>query len=100
MYNHFWHPETVSEGRFSVYARILLSTFRISWTEPPFRANLVLGYVHSGPERTSFSGSNEQAKQLTTRIERKSETNMHTCNIERYYYRKREILITIFWFYW
>ena len=27
------------------------------WTEPPFRANLLFGYVQSGPERTSFSGS-------------------------------------------
>ena len=27
------------------------------WTDPPFRANVLGGYVQSGPERISFSGS-------------------------------------------
>ena len=35
----------------------IISVFEMFWTEPPFRANLVFGYVQSSPERTSFSGS-------------------------------------------
>ena len=31
--------------------------FEIFWTESPFRANLLFGYVQNGPERTSFSES-------------------------------------------
>ena len=34
----------------------ITSTFEMFWTEPPFRANLLFGYLQSGPERTCFSG--------------------------------------------
>ena len=34
--------------------------FILGGTEPPFRANLLLGYYQSGSERTSFSGSTIQ----------------------------------------
>ena len=30
---------------------------KVFWIEPPFRANLLFGYVQSDPERTFFSGS-------------------------------------------
>ena len=31
--------------------------YNLGGTDPPFRANLLFGYVQSGSERTSFSGS-------------------------------------------
>ena len=34
-----------------------VTIFRICWTEPAFRANLFFGYVQSGNDPTSFSGS-------------------------------------------
>ena len=33
-----------------------MAIFQIGGTEPPFRANLLFGYVQSGSERDSFSG--------------------------------------------
>ena len=38
--------------------------FNLGGTEPPFRANFIFGYAQSGSERTSFSGSTVQARQV------------------------------------